>query len=60
MFAEVHVCLPHVPTQQALCRKPPEVQKPRVSCGCLGKSEGFRLAFLEILYLQIPCLASAS
>lgn len=60
MCTQVHVCLAHASTQQALCHKPPEVPTPAVSGGCLGKSEGFGPAFLEMLYLQTLCLASAS
>ena len=59
MCTQVHVCLAHASTQ-ALCHKLPEVPKPAVSGSCLGKSEGFGLAFLEMLDLQTLCLASAS
>ena len=60
MCTQAHICLAHAPTQQALCDKPPAVPRPGVSGGCLGKSEGFGPAFLEMLYLQTLCLASAS
>ena len=51
MCTQVRVCLAHASTQ-ALCHKPPEVPKPAVSSSCLGKSEGFGPAFLEMLHLQ--------
>lgn len=63
MFAQIHALPSPWATHQALCNTPPpppRIQNPVVSHGCLGLSEGCGLAFLEILYHQIPSLASAS
>lgn len=54
MFAEVHICLPHVPTQQALCHKPPEVQNPWSAVAAFARVRAFDLHSWKFFIFRFP------